>query len=442
MFNIAQINCLPVTAAQVAKTTQSDPVLSKILQFVKQGWPMEVSENLKPYKSRSNELTVQGSCLLWGIRVIVPEKLRGDVLKELHSSHPGISRMKGIARSYVWWPGLDKNIEDMVKACTECQSVKETPPLAPLHPWIWPSRPWERIHVDFAGPFLGKMYFIIVDAHSKWPEVFEMPSTSAEQTVCTLRNLFASYGLPLQLVSDNGPQFVSSCFEQFMKVNGIKHIRCAPYHPSSNGLAERFVRSFKEALKTGNTSGISSTQRLANFLLSYRSSPHATTGCSPSSLFLKRDLRTRMDLLKPNCHDQVVQSQSSQSIHHDQHARGRELDIGQAVMIRDFRGRLKWVPGRIIHKNGPLTYLVKTQTGLTWRRHVDHIKERLDNSLFEVPENHTESNAFTDLPVPQSTEPTSSADSTRCPQQTSFADRYPIRTRHPPDRYGSVSNTN
>ena len=281
-----------MTAAQVAKTTQSDPVLSKILQFVKQGWPTVVSENLKPYKSRSNELTVQGSCLLWGVRVIVPEKLRGEVLKELHSSHPGISRMKGIARSYVWWPGLDKNIEDMVKVCTKCQSVEETPPLAPLHPCTWPSRPWERIHVDFAGPFLGKMYFIIVDAHSKWPEVFEMPSTSAEQTVCTLRNLFASYGLPLQLVSDNGPQFVSSCFEQFMKVNGIKHIRCAPYHPSSNGLAERFVRSFKEALKTGNTSAISSTQRLANFLLSYRSSPHATTGCSPSSLFLKRDLRT------------------------------------------------------------------------------------------------------------------------------------------------------
>ena len=75
--------------------------------------------------------------------------------------------------------------------------------------------------MDFAGPFLGKMYLVVVDSHSKWPKVFEMSSTSSEQTVCTLHKLFASYGLPLQLVSDNGPQFTSSCFEQFMKGNGV-----------------------------------------------------------------------------------------------------------------------------------------------------------------------------------------------------------------------------
>ena len=227
----------------------------------------------------SNELTVQSDCLLWGIRVIVPEKLRGDVLKELYSSYPGVSRMKSLARSHVWWPGLDKNIEDMMKACVECQSVKETPPPAPLHPWIWPARPWERIHVDFADPCWPLFGENVPDccSHSQWPKVFEMSSTSAEQTISTLRNLFASYGLALQLVSDNGPQFVSSCFEQFMKANGVKHIRCAPYHPSLNGLAERFVQSFKEALKAGSSSGTSTTQRLANYLLRYRSSPHATT---------------------------------------------------------------------------------------------------------------------------------------------------------------------
>ena len=134
------------------------------------------------------------------------------VLQELHSTHPGIQRMKSIGRSHVWWPGIDGDIENMVKACTACQQVKQAPAMAPLHPWIWPSRPWQRVHVDFAGPFLGSTYLIAVDAHSKWPEVQEMKSTTAAKTIEVLRHLFARFGLPEQLVSDNGPQFVAEEF--------------------------------------------------------------------------------------------------------------------------------------------------------------------------------------------------------------------------------------
>ena len=129
--------------------------------------------------------------------------------------------------------------------------MKQAPAAAPLHPWVWPSRPWQRIHVDFAGPFFNKMFFLVIDAHSKWGEVFQMAQTTATKTIEVLRQLFSSYGLPEQIVSDNGPQFVSEEFRQFMQSNGIRHIRCAPYHPASNGLAERFVRTFKEAMKAG-----------------------------------------------------------------------------------------------------------------------------------------------------------------------------------------------
>ena len=164
--------------------------------------------------------------------------------------------MKSVARSYVWWPKLDQRLEDMAKSCTACQSVKDTPSVVPLHPGIWPAKPWQRIHVDFAGPFMGKMFFIVVDAHSKWPEVILMTSTtSTDQTISVLRQLFSSYGLTLQLVSDNGPQFTSNDFQHFMKANGVKHIKCYPYHPSSNGLAERFVRTFKQAMKAGESDG-------------------------------------------------------------------------------------------------------------------------------------------------------------------------------------------
>ena len=167
------------------------------------------------------------------------------MLKELHRDHQGIARMKANARSYVWWPGLDKSLEQTARECRPCKLTRSMPAVAPLHPWVWPSCPWQRIHIDFAGPFKGRMFFVLVDAHSKWPEVVEMKSTTAEKTIEVMITLFGSYGIPEQVVSDNGPQFTSEEFAEFMRRNCIKHIRSTPYHPSTNGLAERFVQTFK-----------------------------------------------------------------------------------------------------------------------------------------------------------------------------------------------------
>ena len=185
--------------------------------------------------------------------------------------------------------------------------MKKAPPSAPLHPWVWPTKPWERVHLDFAGPFQNATILVAVDAHSKWPEVFIMSSTTTAATVAVLRQLFAAHGLPAQVVTDNSTQFTSEEFATFMKMNGIRHIRSVPYHPATNGLAERFVQSLKQALKTSHTGGKSLSHRLANFLLTYRSSPHATTGVTPCSLFLKHQLRTRFDLLRPDPESHVTE---------------------------------------------------------------------------------------------------------------------------------------
>ena len=97
----------------------------------------------------------------------------------------------------------------LAKSCNACQAVKTSPSVAPLHPWVWPDAPWKRLHIDFAGPFLGKMFLVVIDAHLKWPEVSVMHSTTANNTIDALRSLFACFGFPEQVVSDNGPQFVS-----------------------------------------------------------------------------------------------------------------------------------------------------------------------------------------------------------------------------------------
>ena len=185
---------------------------------------------------------------MWGSRVIIPPKHQAQLLAELHEGQLGIVMMKALARSYMWWPRMDKAIEEVAKGCTGCQLTQNNPKTAPLYSWELPARPWQRIHINFTGPFLGTMFLIVVDVHFKWPEVIPMTTTTASRTIEELRKLFATHGLPEQLVSDNGPQFIADEFGEFMRSNGIKHIKSALYRPATNGMAERSVQTFKQAL--------------------------------------------------------------------------------------------------------------------------------------------------------------------------------------------------
>ena len=246
---IKHLSEAPLPAAQLKIWTAKDPLLAQVLQYIRVGWPEHTREDFKPYSSKRLELTELDGCIVWCGRVLIPEPGRKHILAELHSGHPGGSRMKALARMFVWWPGMDHEIEEAVQHCAECQQAQPSPPAAPLHPWQWPTRPWARIHIDFAGPLDNRMYLIVVDAHSKWIEAFPMTSTTAIKTIQILRTTFAHYGIPESIVSDNGPQFISSEFQQFCKTNGIRHILVAAYHPKSNGLAERAVKIVKDGLK-------------------------------------------------------------------------------------------------------------------------------------------------------------------------------------------------
>ena len=234
-----------MTADQIKMWTRRDPILSRVQQFVLRGWSTgAIEKDLKPYWHKRLELSSHDGCLLWGNRVVVPAAGQASVLEELHFAHPGATQMKQLARTMVWWSGIDKDIEHTVKSCEECQHHQNLPAAAPIQPWRWPTRQWARVHADFAGPIQGKMLLILVDAHSKWIEAHPMTTITSTATAQICRKLFATFGVPEVLVTDNGPSFVSAEFEQFLK-NSIRHKTSPPYHPATNGLAERAVQTVK-----------------------------------------------------------------------------------------------------------------------------------------------------------------------------------------------------
>ena len=430
LFNLQQIERLPVKADKIAQLTANDPVLSKVITFVQQGWPTQVQDEFKPYHIRRNELTVEANCLLWGRKVIISEKLQDKVLEELHTAHPGVVRMKSIARIHVWWPGIDKKIEEVVKSCLPCQSIRNKPPLTSLHLWNWPSQPWHRLHLDFLGPFLGATFLIVVDAYSKWLEVIPMSSTTAERTIIELRKLFATHGLPTQVVTDNGAQFTSQEFGEFLKLNDIQHYKSAPYHPAMNGEAERLVQTFKQAMRAAKGDPGTLSTKLMRFLLSYRTTPNATTGVSPAELLFGRTLRTRLNLLRPDISTKVQDKQASQKQHHDKKSRDRHFQVGQSVLVENNKPEPKWVVGTVVEKLGDISYRVQVGNQV-WKRHVDQLL------LTTITQANTDTN--NDITNDLNAWPSTLNDSLASQQPEQESRRYPTRLRRPPDRY-SPSN--
>ena len=175
------------------------------------------------------------------------------------------------------------------------------------------------------------MMFVLIDAYSRWIEAHVVSSSTSEVTIEHLSQIFATRGLPKSIVSDNGSCFTSEEFSKFVKQNGIQHIRTAPYHPASNGLAERAVQIIKNCVK--QMVGGNMQNNITRFLSRYRITPQSTTGEARSVLLMNKVLRSRLDLLKPSVKDRVVCAQDKQQ---NKHAKNRVFEKGDTIFIRNF----------------------------------------------------------------------------------------------------------
>lgn len=371
----------PIDHKQIAVETRKDPVLARVLEYIMTGWPDTTEDSLQTFFDKRFELTCEQGCVMWGYRVVIPKKFRSQLLLELHSSHLGIVKMKSIARAYFYWPGLNAEIETLGKQCIPCVTNTNDPRKSMTIPWSRPQRPWERIHIDFAGPVNNCYYFIIIDAYSKYPEIFKMSNITTDETISKLRETFSRWGIPNEIISDNGPQLTSQEFKKFITSNGIKHITSAPYHPATNGAAENAVKTFKKSLKAALNDtmnrNVPTEVIICRYLMNYRNSVHCATNEMPSVLMIGRKVKTLFDLLKPS-------KENTKVINHK--GRVENFMKGQNVMIKDYRDKNnpRWIKAKIHEILGNKNYLCKTIEDKICRRHLDQIKKFEGDSSHEV----------------------------------------------------------
>ncbi|XP_047986521.1 uncharacterized protein K02A2.6-like [Leguminivora glycinivorella] len=370
---------LEFSATEVANLTKKDKCLSKILYWIRNGWPGKSEEEYKIYWQKRDELSMYKDCILWGNRVVIPEKMRGKVLEELHMNHDGIVITKAMARSYFWWPAMDKQIEEMVKSCNVCAENRNMPSKV-THQWIKPDKAWSRLHMDYAGPFQGKTFLIVIDAYSKWPEVKIVPDMSSSALIRILRDVFAEQGLPDVLVSDNGRSFVSEEFRKYLQSQGIRQVLSAPYHPATNGQAERTVQTVKAKLRK-LTSGPWEA-RLPAVLYGLRTTPNSVNDKTPAELLNNRRFRTKFDKLNPlssRCADieEAVEKNSA--------TKNREFQTGQSVYVKNYCGGPRWLKGTVEKRLGVCRYLVRWNDKLLVR-HINQMLSCGEESRQKVPE--------------------------------------------------------
>ena len=369
-------NELPITFESIQNSTKEDKILSELYFVLLSGDSLSHSqykEELSQYQRVFKCLSIENECIFYGNRVIIPQNLRTNVLRWLHESHLGVVRMKMVARSYVWWPGLDKEIEKYVQNCMACQSTANIKKEVVTTQWKQCEVPLERVHVDFFH-FNGETFFLIVDSYSKFLEVVLMKKTDAKHVIAELQKFFVVYGLPKMMVSDNGPPFNSFEFNEFCKLHNIELKHSPAYHPQSNGLAERNVQIVKKVFKKfllTSEKNLSITQRLNKFLIHHRNTPVMSTRKSPAELMLSYKPRTILDAIKMKNKNTLKQTGQSNNNKQFMSKNCSEYSLKNNVELK-FESKevifyknhkcnniIKWIKAQYLKQISTLTHLIK-----------------------------------------------------------------------------------
>ena len=381
---------------KIAQLQEEDDVCKQIKQYCLNGWPErhQLRGPVKQYYAESAELTVQNELLMKGCRIVIPAPMRKEILDQLHTGHQGITKCRERAKQSVWWPGIGKQLADLIQACPEC-CRERLQPATPLQPSEFPSLPWETVATDLFY-WKGSTYLLVGDYLSRFIEIARLSSDDSSEVIRQMKIIFARHGIPCKVVLDNGPQFASREFAKFAQMYGFTHRTSSPRHPQGNGEAERAVRTVKCLLRKADDPFLA--------LLSYRVTP-LHNGYSPSELLMGRKLRTTVpmspDLLQPSVPDysRLVSREAAmkekQKKNFDRRHKAQELKKlvpGESVWVPEMR-----TEGIVEKEVLPRSYQVLTPRG-TLRRNRQHLRP--------IPDVTTQVNVRRndDVLVPESTQ--------------------------------------
>ena len=326
---------------EIERESDIDAELSQLRKCIRTGeWDNAPSH----YRAVRQELSTLGQLVLRGTRLLIPSRLRKQVLDLGHEGHQGVVKTKQRLRTKVWWPGIDRQVEEKCRTCHGCQLVGQPTPPEPLRHTPFPDQPWKDLAADLMGPLpSGDYVLVVVDYYSRYFEVDILRSVTSSRIIECLEKVFCTHGLPESLKTDNGLQFVSEEFENFLQENDIQHRTSTPMWPQANGEVERQNISLLKALKIDQAEKKDMKIEFRKFSIAYRTTPHSSTGVTPAKLLFNREIRSKIPELRElhrtedsEARDRDMELKQKRTDYADARRNAKESDLqpGDALLLK------------------------------------------------------------------------------------------------------------
>ena len=318
---------------RIRLATQADDNLTILKHIIQHGWPRtvkEVPQEIQKYWTFREELTIEDDLILKGTWIVIPEKMREDIFKQIHEGHLGFNKCQMRVKETVYWPGLNDQLENLILNCQLClkysKSKNKSTPLTALGHEV-PAVPWSKLATDIFH-YESQPYLLVVDYTSRFPIVRRLNSMSVQCVTEHFKSIFSEYGWPDTLVSDNGPCYTAEMFTNLMKEYAVNHITSSPHYHQSNGLAEKFVQIVKNLFYKANEEGVDKNK----YLMIYHNTPLACTSKSLMQMLQQRSARSQLPM--SNAARRRLGIGAKQPPKENQHLPSHDFHIGQDVMCQ------------------------------------------------------------------------------------------------------------
>ena len=387
-------NAIPATDNRLDRTriaTTADPTLNQLRHYIFHGWPVQkrqLPEPVQHYWNCREELAIEDGLIFNAHRLVIPTSQRADYLKDLHAGHLGEEKTLLRARETVFWPGISDDIRNAVKVCDICQKHKPGQQKEPLIPHDVPSMPWVKLGVDIIEHH-SHHYLLVADYFSKFPIVKKLSNQTSGHVINLLKTIFAEYGIPAVVYTDQGTQFASEEFRAFAVEYRFQVQHSSPRYPQSNGFIEAMVKTAMNIREKEEESG--SDPHLA--MLIYQSTPIRPGQLSPAELLTQRKYRALLPIhqyLHPNLEKsreaQIAQEQTQADYYNQKAKQLQDLKQYQSVRVQLDPNKPVWQKATVIQQptdRSPRRYQVQTECGAKYFRNRRHLRPAIQGDQSE-----------------------------------------------------------